>query len=582
MKSLRKAPQNSHTINSGFILPLVIVVGFILAIGGMTLVARSFNGLIGSVRQQKSRQARETAEIGLAVSMEALNGRYGYLMINCYPNPVDSSGNATGPYFNFNDAATPIQNSCLFTGGWGSDTPSNTTDASPEFPSSLCPGSRSGTPILSDTLSDPNTRYRIDYYAFNGTEFYGGKGTLQVTGEVLNHDQNEIVATSTIRQTFNVITEPCGGFPGLLMIHDGDLGNNDILGLQSGNVHCVGCTVDSAPDDQGLYTREQLEDAVGAGNRSDITGNITIGPLSFPPVPQFPSIDANCREFNGQAQDCYSLADHNEERLSSNLNGVIIEAITIGNLPNDHDHNNSGYTITAGSTTGALNVSRDSDENYINSNNDNVIKDFCVVLPEGSQQVTHCLIDEIDLSGKDTLRIDSSNGPVRLYFKGESINASGKGGIEHVWDQGGSPPASRLGLFGIRTDERDSQNNRLCTENIGDLTNPANEPLIQKVKLSGGGGFSHLFGYFPCGITGINGGSAGETVNGVCTEAGDMNGAVWTAYWGFSSSNVAELCVPDNMVDQLRYFFGSEFALSVRRYRAQGISEWRGFQGLSR
>ncbi|MGB1397885.1 MAG: hypothetical protein ACPG7R_08600, partial [Planctomycetota bacterium] len=572
---IKKSLSKSSSSHSGFVLPLVIVVGFILVIGGMTLVARSFNGLIGSVRQQKSRQAREAAEIGLAVTMEALNGRFGYLMINCYPNPLDSSGNATGPYFDFTDAATPIQNSCLYTGGWGLDTPVNTTDASPEFPSSLCPGSRSGTPLLSDTLTNPNTRYRIDYYAFNGTEFYGGKGTLQVTGEVLNHDQTEIVATSTIRQTFNVITEPCGGFPGLLMIHDGDLGNNDILGLQSGNVHCVGCTVDSAPDDQGLYTRKQLEEAIGARNRSEITGNITIGPLSFPPVPQFPSHDANCREINGQTQNCYSLADHNADRLESNLNGVTIEAITIGSLPNDHDHDNSGYTITAGSITGALNVSRDNEGNYINTNNDSNIKDFCVVLPEGDQQITHCLIDNIELKGQDTLRIDSSNGPVRLYFKGKTVNASGQGGIEHVWDQGVSPPppASRLGLFGIRTDEQNSDGNRLCASNLDELAiPPPSGTLIQEVQLSGGGGFSHLFGYFPCGITGINGGSGGETVNGVCKEAGDMNGAIWTAYWGLglSNSDMAELCVPDNMVDQLRYFFGSEFALSVRRYRAQG------------
>lgn len=585
---IKKFLSRSEHSASGFILPLVVAIGFILVAGGMTLAARSISGVLGSIRQQKSRQARETAEIGLAITMEALNGGFGYLMINCYPNPIDSNGTASGPYFRFGNSKLPVANSCFHTGGWGTDTPDQINDSIPEFPSSLCPGSRLGHPSLSDHFPDTHSRYRIDYYAFNGTEFYGGKGTLQITAEILSKDSSSILATSTIRQTFNVITEPCGGFPGLLMIHDGDLGNNDILGLQSGNVHCIGCTVTSDPNDQGLYTREQLEEAIGAKNLSEITGNITIGPLSFPPVPQFPTSRGECRQLNGVTTSCYSLADYNEEQTGSNQK-IIIEPINIGKNTDisDHDHNNNGLVISAGNKIGALHVERvnsttdTSGDTYKNSKGSSEIKDFCVVLPEGTDLVTHCLINNIDLSGQKTLTVNSTNGPVRLYAKGYSINASGQGGIKHEWDEEVPPPASRLGLFGIRPEEVDASGQKLCTSNIDKLTDPRDEDFIQKVTLSGGVGLSHLFAYFPCGVTGINGGSTGESVNGICEEPGDMNGAIWTAYWGRSDSNNAELCVPDDMVNQLRYFFGSDFALSVRRYRAQGISDWRGFQGLS-
>ena len=288
--------------SKGFSLPLVVVLGFILAIGGMTLIARSFGGLVGSVRQQKSREAREAAEIGLAVTMEALNGGYGYLMINCYPNPGNPTADATKPLFG--DSESPIKNSCYHTGGWGVDPEDSQgrDDLPPEFPSSLCPGSRAGYPKLDGSLTVPTMRYRVDFYAFNGTEFYGGKGTLKVTGESLSDDKSKVLATSTIQQTFNVITEPCGGFPGLLMIYDGNLGNNDIIGLEAGNIHCVECDVTGSPNEYGMYTDEQLRDAIGAGNKAEVTGTISVGPIDFPGVPEFPVLETNCIKAG-----CYTL-----------------------------------------------------------------------------------------------------------------------------------------------------------------------------------------------------------------------------------------------------------------------------------
>ena len=62
MKQTRPKPQNIS--DEGFALPLVITVGAILLIGGFALIARTFGGLLGSIRTEQARQAREIAKQG--------------------------------------------------------------------------------------------------------------------------------------------------------------------------------------------------------------------------------------------------------------------------------------------------------------------------------------------------------------------------------------------------------------------------------------------------------------------------------------------------------------------------------------
>jgi len=66
---------------SGFILPLIIIVGLIIGAGLMALSARTFTSLIGSIRQGQSREAREIAESGAAIILKELNRNYPYLLI---------------------------------------------------------------------------------------------------------------------------------------------------------------------------------------------------------------------------------------------------------------------------------------------------------------------------------------------------------------------------------------------------------------------------------------------------------------------------------------------------------------------
>jgi hypothetical protein len=482
----------------GFILPLVVILGLILAIGGFTMLARSFAGLFGATRQEQARQAREIAETGLATTVELLNRKYSYLLINCY----SLSG------------SPPTPNDCINTGTW----------SSPQLPSSICPGSDTSTanfPLTKEIIT-PKGRYRIEFYAYAGTQFYGGTGKLKATGERLSNDGSRILASASVEQTFDVKPKPCdarfgdpatsSGFPGLLG-WTVSLGNNDVKGVTSGNVLCILCTVTNPSKSDGTYTQAEAETAVGALANSDVDGKIFLGKISTPDVPIFPAA----------------------------LKPYVTEKSITGNT-----------TITASSTRTTSTGT---------SNNSGMCATDASTPP-----ITHCLISRIDLQGQKVLTVDTTAGPVRLYVSGD-INAGGQAGISHAGDPG------RLGLFGnpISSDASCSSNPNFTNQTI---------TLAGTSKPSKAAG---LFAYFPCGKMGINGGAQATatcTPDGEC-GGGDVYGALWTKIWNGSASNQAQLVVPKDMGSQLLENFGTSFAISIRDYVALGINSWRGFQGFS-
>jgi hypothetical protein len=482
----------------GFILPLVIILGLILAVGGFTMLARSFAGLFGASRQEQARQAREIAETGLATSIELLNRKYSYLLINCYSR----------------SGSPPTPNDCINTGTW----------SSPQLPSSICPGSDTSTANfpLEKEINTPKGRYRIEFYAYAGTQFYGGTGKLKATGERLSSDGSRILASASVEQTFDVKPKPCdarfgdpatsSGFPGLLG-WDISLGNNDVKGVTSGNVLCILCTVANPSKSDGTYTQAEAETAVGALANSDVDGKIFLGKISTPDVPTFPA----------------ALKSYVSAKSISNTT-----TITASSTPT---------TSTATSNNGGM----------------------CAT-ESNTPPITHCLISGIDLKGQKVLTVDTTAGPVRLYVSG-SISASGQAGIYHTGDPG------RLGLFGnpISSDARCSSDPSFTNQTV---------TLAGASKPSKAAG---LFAYFPCGRMGINGGAQATaecTPDGEC-GGGDVYGALWTKIWNGSSSNQAQLVVPKDMGSQLLENFGTSFAISIRDYVALGINSWRGFQGFS-
>jgi len=482
----------------GFILPLVVILGLIIAVGGFTMLARSFAGLFGATRQEQARQAREIAETGLATTVELLNRKYSYLLINCYSR----------------SGSPPTPNDCINTGTW----------ESPQLPSSICPGSDTTTNNfpLTKEINNPKGRYRIEFYAYAGTQFYGGTGKLKATGERLSNDGARILASASVEQTFDVKPKPCdarfgdtptsSGFPGLLGWNV-RLGNNDVKGVTSGNVLCILCTVANPSRTDGTYTQSEAETAVGALANSDVDGKIFLGKISTPDVPTFPS---SLRPF------------------------VTAKSIT-------------NTTLISASNTATTSAGT--------SNNGGICATDTSTPP-----ITHCLINSIDLQGQKVLTVDTTSGPVRLYVSG-NISASGQAGISH----GGEP--GKLGLFGnpISSDSRCSSDPTFSNQSV---------TLAGTSKPTKAAG---LFAYFPCASMGINGGAQATaqcTPDGEC-GGGDVYGALWTKIWDGSSSNQAQLVVPKDMGSQLLENFGTSFAISIRDYVALGINSWRGFQGFA-
>ena len=482
----------------GFILPLVITLGLILAVGGFTMLARSFAGLFGASRQEQARQAREIAETGLATSIELLNRKYSYLLINCYSR----------------SGSPPTPNDCINTGTW----------SSPQLPSSICPGSDTSTANfpLEKEINTPKGRYRIEFYAYAGTQFYGGTGKLKATGERLSSDGSRILASASVEQTFDVKPKPCdarfgdpatsSGFPGLLG-WDISLGNNDVKGVTSGNVLCILCAVANPSKSDGTYTQAEAEIAVGALANSDVDGKIFLGKISTPDVPTFPA----------------ALKSYVSAKSISNTTTITASSTTTTSAATS---NNGGMCATDSSTP----------------------------------PITHCLVNSINLQGQKVLSVDTTKGPVRIYVSGD-ISASGQAGINHSGEPG------KLGLFGnpISSDARCSSDSNFTNQTV------TLAGTSRPTKAAG------LFAYFPCGTMGINGGAQATaecTPDGEC-GGGDVYGALWTKIWDGSASNQAQLVVPKDMGSQLLENFGTSFAISIRDYVALGINSWRGFQGFS-
>lgn len=268
---MKARPKLQYVCSNGFTLPTVVIIGLIVAIGGAAMLIRSFAGLYGATRQEQSRQAREIAETGLATTIELLNRKYSYLLINCYVSD--------------NTVSLPSPNDCVNTGTW----------EDPYLPSSVCPGSSLSTTNFPYTkeFTNPKGRYTITLYAYAGTQFYGGTGKIMVTGERLR-DDGSVLATAKILQSFDIKPKACdsvydkpatsSGFPGLLGWKV-DLGNNDVKGLTSGNVLCILCAL---ADPNRPPTRAEAEAAVNALKNSDVDGKIYIGDISPPPVETFP------------------------------------------------------------------------------------------------------------------------------------------------------------------------------------------------------------------------------------------------------------------------------------------------------
>lgn len=126
-------------------------------------------------------------------------------------------------------------------------------------------------------------------------------------------------------------------------------------------------------------------------------------------------------------------------------------------------------------------------------------------------------IGNIALSGTDILTADSSTAPLRLYVGG-NISMSGGTFLIH----NGTP--ERLTIFGTALSS-------------------------QTFTINGGSTAISMFVYAPNARVTINGGSSDP----------DILGALWVKQWDGSSSNQAEIRIPDSLPNWLANQFGSEY-----------------------
>ena len=482
--------KSNRPQGQGFILALVVIVGLILAAGAMAIVARSRSGLLGSIRQQQSHEAREIAEAGANQVVERLNREYAYLLINCY----DRNLNTTDSYNCKNKAGV---------GSW----------EAPRYPTATCPGaSINSAAMIKDGDVDNATgsragRWQLEFYHFKGSKLYGGQGVMRVRGQRLSTN-GTLLAEAYVDQELSIKPKNCDaafnqpptttGFPGLIG-NSIALGSNDVPGEISGNILCVGC--------------ESIAE-VTQGPNSVVNGNIFASTISLPDVPTYPA-----------------------------------------GLSPDNPITAPG-TYASGSIHGGK----------------------CLVDNSRSPSITHCMLGNIDLQGSKELIFDTTNGPMQLYLQckpgangwcsGPNINLGGQGGIRHC-SHGNCTSTTidptALALFG-------NPDAAVPVGESPDCGYDSNGRSLgrQSVKLGGGSQATVMFAYLPDACGGIKGGSSDP----------DILGAVWLKTFGpiGSSSNRAEIRVPDDMGARVFTRFGPGFALSIRDFVAIGINTWGSFQ----
>ena len=529
--------------SKGFALPLVIVVGLFLMVGGFAMLGRTLGSFRGSIRSSQQTQAQENAERGVAEILRQLNQpEFRYLWVNCHranQNEDYAAGSSCGQ--------------ASIVGGWNNRAGKH-GGKKPIFNGTLCAAANPDTytdnlklkgdvNATSDSAKANRGSWLLEKYTYFGNPFTGGRGVIQVRGTRTNK-QGDVMAETVIEHSVQVEAKPCSqtltedfdgsAFPGLLA-KDINLGQSDVVGGGSANVYCTECSStsdlyknNSGPEDQ---------------NNSVVDGNIYTGEITLPPVPTFPT----------------QLRSAVEPGILHTKQGKISIK-----PPSDGAGNKSFHpqrSDSQGNTSDVFNP-----DIKINPRK----KPMCVL---DHNNEAHCLVEEIDLAGNNSLEVNTNAGstPVRIYLSG---NLSYKGQSELI-NIGGS--STDLAIFSTKTS---------CSNNN----------FSQELSVRGGSSLQ-TFIYAPCATVDIKGGSNSascedkdgvasdfdnktktneDTKNRLCTS-GDIWGAVWAGKYT-TNSQVAEITVPKDMNNQVVSAFGEDFSIGASDFVGVDLrshSDWR-------
>ena len=526
--------------SEGFALPLIVIVGMFLMVGGMAMLTRTFGAFRGSIRSSQHNQAQEIAETGMAKVINQLNTTHRYLWLNCHRHDLNTPA--------FDPASSCKDKSATSLGNWGTGgtAPSlNAATCSPLNPNTYASTiTKDGIVTAQEDSIDVRIGdWRVESYTYFGNNFDGGEGLLRVSGRMTSEDGAKELATATIEQRLQVRGKPCGAavnstaarssVPGLLA-KTMDLGNNDVLGLGA-DVYCTEC------DTTGTNAA-----ALGQSSGSQVHGDIFRGEIQMPPVPQFPAHLINAVE---------------EGAIVTTTENVTIQAATTAN---------TSFDIYC-------------DSGALCSNPPEIVRDLGATRPmcvsdSQTPPVSHCLISSITGNGDITINTNGGTNPVRLYISGHIVST----GTGKITSDGGP---TDVAMF--------------STENTcGNSVSRGIRNFNRSWDISGASSLS-AFIYAPCAKVGINGGaqtpsctsspgapappnpnSSALSGGRVDCNSGDINGAVWASVWDGSNSTNAEITVPANMATLLVQAFGAEFGVGTSDFVGIGIKDWSSFRAF--
>ena len=321
----------------GSALAISLMIGSVMTIVGLTMVARTRTGSIAALSQANQVRSLAAMEGGIARTLAKLNARHYTQLLT--QNFEDWTNPDYIPY-------------CL---------------DEDEFTAE----------VVSGDIGAGGQSYRVvDYQYDAATE----QGTLTVAGDA-GLSSSQVAQTVAIRGDGDDTT---ANFPALIGILDINLGGNDVLGVDA-NVVCsdrTQCVVACSGPGGSFAGEPDLRSAVGANNNSVIGGDIFVGPVELPDVPQLPP-----------GLTAIDLGDIDLNSGSTRINGH-----TVSGVGNQYVLPRSGDRASVGLVTG---------------------------------DTIYYEVDDIDIQGTRELAIDTSEGPIYVYLTGD-IDIGGNAAIVHT------------------------------------------------------------------------------------------------------------------------------------------------------
>ncbi len=460
-----RAPgRRRRRTQEGFSLAVVLLVFLTVVLGSAALVARTTLGNQGSLSQAQSREAREVAEAGITTVVSELNKEQNRkMLVSTVPLSTWSTGDVG--LRNPCSPTTPTATAVGFTAA--NNVAGDATrrfrllsvelknaDRSRRFLSTASGTNSNTTPLAyNDGLINLSAPGNIGYIALTVEGTFRG-------------------ATATVTREFQVLPKCCGrsfgsgepahgidtrdcdaSFPRLLVGLNGggfnDPGNAAELRLLDN----AGTTTNSKPSRVLCITSNaSCPGSRTTGNNVDGVPVVPVG-ITLPALPAYPGNQTNAISILA-ISSCQTSSQSIDGRTCNSTSST-----SDRNLANAKDYlrvNSSGQVQLCNTTNTNPNTSQTTGGNgepilstaFVSGSCDSAINNFCVSTDTGTANVAyHCRINQLTVSDdtvntdennrkqNNTFVIDTSRGPIYLYFNQAWSTGSGVDLVDN-WDDG--------------------------------------------------------------------------------------------------------------------------------------------------